>query len=72
MASSSTQDFFYDSIAVNFYMNADTAGLRAAADDYGYEVRSSGDVPLTNISRTITLNTLKEQARTIFMDQWTK
>ena len=47
MASSSTQDFFYDSIAVNFYMNADSAGLRAAADDYGYEVRSSGDVPLT-------------------------
>ena len=47
MASSSTQDYFYDSIAVNFYMNADTAGLRAAADDYGYEVRSSGDVPLT-------------------------
>ena len=47
MASSSTQDFFYDSIAVNFYMNADTAGLRVAADDYGYEVRSSGDVPLT-------------------------
>ena len=29
MASSSTQDYFYDSIAVNFYMNADTAGLRA-------------------------------------------
>ena len=47
MASSSTQDFYYDSIAVNFYMNADSAGLRAAADDYGYEVRSSGDVPLT-------------------------
>ena len=47
MASSSTQDYFYDSIAVNFYMNADTAGLRAAADDYGYELRSSGDVPLT-------------------------
>ena len=47
MASSSTQDLFYDSIAVNFYMYADSAGLRAAADDYGYEVRSSGDVPLT-------------------------
>ena len=31
----STTDFFYDSIAVNFYMNADS-GLRAAADDYGY------------------------------------
>ena len=27
MASSSTQDLFYDSIAVNFYMYADSAGL---------------------------------------------
>ena len=47
MASSNTQDFYYDSIAVNFYMKADTAGLTSTADEFGYEVKSSGDVPLT-------------------------
>ena len=49
-------------------MNADTAGLRAAADDYGYEVRSSGDVPLTYFKNN-NFKYLKEQARTISMDQ---
>ena len=37
MASSNTQDFYYDSIAVNFYMKADTAGLTSTADEFGYE-----------------------------------
>ena len=68
MASSSTQDLFYDSIAVNFYMNADSAGLRAAADDYGYEVRSSGDVPLTYFKNN-NFKYLKRTSQTISMDQ---
>ncbi len=80
IASSTTQDFFYDSIAVNFYMRADTSGLKAAADEFGYEVRSSGDVPLTYfknnnfqyIDRTSQNNLYgpNELNRKLFMAKW--
>ena len=47
MARQNTQDLYYDSVAINFYLKADTAGLTSTADEFGYEVKSSGDVPLT-------------------------
>ena len=44
--SKATQNEFYDSIALAFYYKADSTDFNTAADEYGFEVKSSGYVPL--------------------------
>ena len=44
--SKTTQNEFYDSIALAFYYKADSTDFNTAADEYGFEVKSSGYVPL--------------------------
>jgi peptidyl-prolyl cis-trans isomerase D len=41
-----TQNQFYDSVALAFYYKADSNDFETAADELGFEVKSSGYVPL--------------------------
>jgi peptidyl-prolyl cis-trans isomerase D len=44
--SKTTQNEYYDSVALAFYYKADSTDFNTAADEYGFEVKSSGYVPL--------------------------
>lgn len=44
--SKATQNEFYDSAALALYYKADSSDFETAADDLGYEVKSSGYIPL--------------------------
>ena len=44
--SKTTQNEYYDSVALAFYYKADSTDFTTAADEYGFEVKSSGYVPL--------------------------
>ncbi|MDG1440214.1 MAG: peptidylprolyl isomerase [Flavobacteriales bacterium] len=44
--SKTTQNEYYDSVALAFYYKADSTDFTSAADEYGFEVKSSGYVPL--------------------------
>ena len=44
--SKATQNEFYDSVALVFYYKADSTNFNNAADELGFEVKSSGYVPL--------------------------
>ncbi|MBL6594540.1 MAG: peptidylprolyl isomerase [Flavobacteriales bacterium] len=44
--SKATQNEFYDSAALALYYKADSIDFETAADDLGYEVKSSGYIPL--------------------------
>ena len=44
--SKATQNEFYDSAALALYYKADSNDFNSAADDLGYEVKSSGYIPL--------------------------
>jgi peptidyl-prolyl cis-trans isomerase D len=44
--SKATQNEFYDSVALAFYYKADSTNFNNAADELGFEVKSSGYVPL--------------------------
>jgi peptidyl-prolyl cis-trans isomerase D len=41
-----TKNQFYDSVALAFYYKADSSDFQTAADELGFEVKSSGYVPL--------------------------
>ncbi len=44
--SKSTKNQFYDSVALAFYYKADSFSFETAADELGFEIKSSGYVPL--------------------------
>ena len=52
--SKATQNEFYDSAALAFYYKADSNDFETVADELGYEVKSSGYVPLIYPNRRTT------------------